>query len=66
MERLYTKETVLQVLQNVLEFETTTLGLYEDYIGQLADGEVVKAFEQLRDEEIQHVRSVKELIQRVH
>ncbi len=62
MERLYTKEVVVHVLKNVLEFEKSTLNLYKDYLNQLVDKETVEIFRLLREEEVQHVESIEKLI----
>lgn len=65
MERLYTKEVVIQVLGNILEFENNTLNLYKEYIKSLDDASTATVFKRLRDEEAKHIESIKALIEKL-
>jgi rubrerythrin len=62
METVYTREAVIQLLHNILDFENCTLNLYEDYLNKLNDDKTVEVFKRLRDEEVQHVESIKQLL----
>ncbi len=62
MEIAYTREAVIQLLHNILDFENCTLNLYENYLDRLSDERTIEIFERLRDEEVQHVESIKQLL----
>ena len=66
MKEVYTKDFVLQILRNVLEFERGTRDLYRDYLGRLSSVEVRAVFTRLSDEEARHVKSVEALIERLN
>jgi rubrerythrin len=61
-----TKEEIIELLQNILEFEKDTLSLYEAYINRLSDIGVIGTFKQLRDEEVQHVKLIEDLLKRLN
>jgi len=62
IEKKHTKEDFIDLLNNILEIENSTLYLYEQYLNQLTDEKAVTIFKQFRDEEIQHVRKIQGLI----
>ncbi len=65
MEKLLTREVVIEVMNNVLEFEDDTLNRYQDYLDRLVDEDTIKVFKRLRDEEARHVESIKGLIKKL-
>ena len=65
MTGVHTRKAILELLRTVLESETNTLYLYEDYRKRVDDPPTRKIFETLRDEETRHAGSVKELLKRI-
>jgi rubrerythrin len=62
MEEKHTKGDLIDLLNNILEIENSTLYQYEQYLNKLTDKKIVTIFTQFRDEEIQHVGRIQELI----
>jgi len=62
MEAVQNREAVIQLLHNILDFENCTLNMYEDYLCKLSDDKTIEVFKRLRDEEVQHVESIKQLL----
>jgi len=63
MKRTYTRESVVQIITNVLEFEVGTRDLYEEYLDRLSDAKVRNVFRLLMDEEVQHVESIQAILE---
>jgi rubrerythrin len=65
MTGMHSRQAILELLHTVLESETNTLYLYEDYLNRIDDIEIRDVFKRLRDEEARHAESVKELLKRI-
>jgi rubrerythrin len=65
MKNEHTREAVSQVLRTVLDSETDTHNLYEDYLNRLVDEEVRRVFTILREEEAGHAEHAKALLERI-
>jgi len=59
---MYSKEALLEIFQNILQFEVNVKKIYDDCIEELEDKDIINILQSIRDEEEGHIELAKPLL----
>ena len=60
---MYSKEALLEIFQNILQFEVNVKKIYDDCIEKLEDKDIVNILQSISNEEKSHIELAKPLLE---